>query len=80
MKKTSKQKKNNPKAPAHQPKQQQNPALLMAAKAEEQPLPATDSVDVTPPSSPVPAEPATLDGQGSSRAAGRLQRAKAHAE
>ena len=61
MKKTSKQKKNNPKAPAHQPKQQQNPALLMAAKAEEQPLPATDSVDVTPPSSPAPAEPAMLE-------------------
>lgn len=61
MKKAFKQKKNKPKEPARQPKQQQNPALLIAAKAEEQPLPATDSIDAMPPSPPVPAEGATLE-------------------
>ncbi|MCE7989427.1 MAG: hypothetical protein DYG89_50390 [Caldilinea sp. CFX5] len=64
MKKSSKQKKNKQKEQALQPKPQQKPDLLVAAKAEEQPLPATEGIDAAPLSPTLPAEQATMETGG----------------
>lgn len=56
MKKASKQKKNKQKEQARQ-----QPAVLVAAKAEEQQLSATDGIDATPPTPTMPAEGVTIE-------------------